>query len=303
MPSLQTIRRRIGSVKNTQKITRAMKLVSAAKLRRAQEKILAARPYAEKMEGVVARLAARATVEHPLLGRDTPVRRLELLVISTDRGLCGSFNANLFRRVLELTRAHQAGGGVEPKASTPVEPKASNLEVGLTLIGRKSRDFFRRRGVPIHHTMVGLFDRLKFAHAQEIATGVRQRFLEGAFDACDIVYNEFRSAISQKVVARRLLPVPQAELVPGEDVASYLYEPDEDELLEALLPRQVEIQVWRGLLESTAAEQGARMLAMDSASRNAGEMIRRLTLVYNKTRQAAITKELMDIVGGAEALK
>ena len=288
MPSLQQTRRRIASVKNTQKITKAMKLVSAAKLRRAQDRILKARPYALKMGALLSNLGARVSRDvHPLLVR-RPIRKVELVVVAADRGLCGSFNASIFRRATDALRAHQAQG----------------REVSLTLVGRKARDYFRRRNLPTRHTVVNLFDKLSFDHAADLARNEMDAYLAGAFDEAWLIYAEFKSAMSSAIRLQRLMPI-EAETAASEGGAGtdYLYEPSDEDLLADLVPRSIEIQIWRALLESAASEQGARMMAMDSASRNAKEMITKLTMVYNKTRQAAITKELMDIVGGSEALK
>lgn len=292
MPSLQHIRRRIGSVKNTQKITRAMKLVSGAKLRRAQDRILAARPYAEKMAELLRGLSSDSGEStHPLLvSREE--RKAELIVVTADRGLCGSFNAAVVRKAQEVLR----------------EKRRAGIEVSLTLIGRKGRDFFRRRPYPIRKSWVQIFDRLKFEQAAEIARDIEQAFLQGDFDACDAIYTEFRSAASQKVVLQRFLPVGgMASGMASEETqqasSGHLYEPSEDDIFARLLPKYGEVQIFRALLESNASEQGARMMAMDAATRNAQEMIGKLTQFFNKTRQAAITKELMDIIGGAEALK
>ncbi|MEW6684295.1 MAG: ATP synthase F1 subunit gamma [Nitrospirota bacterium] len=288
MPSLQQTRRRIGSVKNTQKITKAMKLVSAAKLRRAQERILKARPYAQKMEALLANLGARVSRDvHPLLAV-RPIKKVEILIVAADRGLCGAFNAQIVRRAMEVVRSQQAQG----------------REVSLTCVGRKSRDFFRRRHLPIRHSVVGIFDKLAFNHAVDAAKGVADSYLDRTFDECWLIYSEFKSAMTSKIQVKRLIPIQtEAGDAAPEAGPDYLYEPSDEGLLADIVPRAVEIAIWRALLESAASEQGARMMAMDSASRNAKEMIAKLTLVYNKTRQAAITKELMDIVGGAEALK
>lgn len=287
MASLQSLRRKIGSIKNTQKITKAMKMVSAAKLKRAQDRILAARPYAKKMAVVLGSLGSRANrAHHPLLRKATKVTRIELLVITSDRGLCGAFNANIVRKAVEFLR----------------EKRTEGYEVTLSLIGRKSRDFFRRRTWPRRQEWVGVFDRLSYEHALDIGGDIVQEFSQGTFDELYIVYNEFKSAIQQRVVVEKLLPIESIE-PEGASLGGYLFEPDEAELLQILLPKHIEIQTYHALLESSAAELGARMAAMDSATRNAGELIKKLTLYYNKTRQAAITKELMDIVGGAEALR
>jgi F-type H+-transporting ATPase subunit gamma len=287
MPSLQGLRRKIGSIKNTQKITKAMKMVAAAKLKRAQERILAARPYAKKMAVVLGSLASRANRQaHPLLRKPAGIR-IELLVITSDRGLCGAFNTNILRKGVEFLRQKQEAG----------------CTVTVSVVGRKGRDFFRRRPWARRHEWVGVFDRLSYEHALDIGGDIVQQFTSGTFDELHIVYNEFKSVIQQRVVVEKLLPIEsldqQAEKLGG----GYLFEPDEEELLKALLPKHIEVQTFHALMESAAAELGARMAAMDGATRNAGELIQKLTLYYNKTRQAAITKELMDIVGGAEALK
>lgn len=290
MPSLQHIRRRIGSVKNTQKITKAMKLVAGAKLRRAQDRILAARPYAQKMAELLQGLGAGIQTDlHPFL-TSREERKAGLVVITADRGLCGSFNVNVIRRTLDIIKEKQRTG----------------VEVNLTLVGRKARDFFRKRPYPLRKAWVGIFDKLNFGHAAEISQEIQKAFLEREYDVCDLIFTEFRSAASQKVVVERLLPIGAVKSVQeGGETAfpSHLYEPSDEEIFEGLLPKYVEVQVFRALLESAASEQGARMMAMDSATRNAKEMIHKLTQVYNKTRQASITKELMDIIGGAEALK
>jgi F-type H+-transporting ATPase subunit gamma len=302
MPSLQHTRRRIGSVKNTQKITKAMKLVSAAKLRRAQERILAARPYADQMAALQAQLSRRmASTAHSLMQRGQG-SKVELVVVSADRGLCGSFNAQMFRQTTELA------GRLEAEGQT----------VTLTTIGKKARDFFKRRRWPITKSWLQLFDRLQFDQVNAIAQELIGLFTGGERAEVRLLFTEFRSVVSQRVTTQLLLPVgsqapaaatnasaPAQATAPATDsqTGSYLYEPEEAQLLAELLPRAVAVQLFRALLESAASEQGARMMAMDSASRNAGQMINRLTLIYNKTRQAAITKELMDIVGGAEALR
>ena len=288
MASLQNLRRKIGSIKNTQKITKAMKMVAAAKLKRAQDRILAARPYAKKMAVVLGSLASRANrAHHPLLRKSAKVTRIELLVVTSDRGLCGAFNANIVRKALEFMGEKQAEG----------------YAVAVSLIGRKARDFFRRRPWSRRQEWVGVFDRLSYEHALDIGGDIIQQFRQGTFDELYIVYNEFKSAIQQRVVVEKLLPIESLEPEEASLGGGYLFEPDEEELLKILLPKHIEVQTFHALLESSAAELGARMAAMDGATRNAGELIKRLTLYYNKTRQAAITKELMDIVGGAEALR
>ena len=286
MPSLQHIRRRIGSVKNTQKITKAMKLVAGAKLRRAQDRIFAARPYAQKMVELLQGLGSGIQRDmHPLLTRREE-RKAGVVVITADRGLCGSFNANVIRRSMDVIKEKQRRG----------------IEVHLILVGRKARDFFRKRPYSLRKAWAGIFDKLNFSHAAEISQEIQKAFLEKEFDVCDLIFTEFRTAASQKVVVERLLPIGEMKPEDGAST-SHLYEPSDDEIFEKLLPKYVEVQVFRALLESAASEQGARMMAMDSATRNAKDMIHKLTQVYNKTRQAAITTELMDIIGGAEALK
>ena len=295
MPSLQSLRRKIAAFKNTQKITKAMKMVSAAKLKRSQDRILAARPYAHKMRGVLRNLSQRANrSSHPLLQKREG-KKVEILVVTSDRGLCGGFNGNIVRKSAEFARQCEAQG----------------LTVTFSNIGRKGRDYFRRRTWPIRQEWTGVFDKLSFEHAIDIGGDLTENFVKGTFDELYVVYNEFKSAIQQRVIVEKLFPIDaEAEFASGQSAAhesavggSYLYEPDEGELLSVLVPKHFQIQAYRILLESAAAEHGARMAAMDGATRNAGQLIRKVTLYYNKTRQAAITKELMDIVGGAEALK
>lgn len=290
MPSLQSLRRKIGAVKNTQKITKAMKMVAAAKLKRAQDRILAARPYGHKMREVMAELSKRVNrAAHPLLQK-RKVKTIEVLIVTSDRGLCGAFNANIVRKALEFIRGTEATG----------------VKVTVSIVGRKGREYFRRRPWPIRQEWLGVFDRLTYEHGIDIGQDLIDNFTKGTFDALYVIYNEFKSAIQQRVIVEKLFPIEALDEngAPTESLGgSYEYEPDEDELLAALLPKHFQIQAFRILLESSAAEHGARMAAMDGATRNAGELIKKLTLYYNKTRQAAITKELMDIVGGAEALR
>ena len=291
MPSLQSLRRKIASVKNTQKITKAMKMVAAAKLKRAQERILSARPYAHQLREVMSNLSQRVNrSSHPLLIRRDG-KTLELLVVTSDRGLCGAFNTNILRRAGEFL----------------VEQRGLGKQVSVSLVGRKSIEYFKRRDWPIRQEWPGVFDRLSFEHALDIGQNVVSQYHEGTFDHLYVVYNEFKSAMQQEVIVEKFLPIESLDDAQADDTQTigggYLYEPDESELLETLLPKHFEIQTYRALLESAAAEQAARMTAMDGATRNAGELIKQVTLFYNKTRQAAITKELMDIVGGAEAIK
>jgi F-type H+-transporting ATPase subunit gamma len=287
--TLRDIRRRIRSVESTQKITRAMKLVAAAKLRRAQERILAARPYAGKMAELLGNLVSGSDAgdsAHPLLARREGPRR-QIVIITADRGLAGAFNSNIIRRAVEFIRQSRAP------------------EVTLVVVGRKGRDFFRRRSYAIKHEMVGFWDKLAYSHASELADAFMRRYLEGEVDEVHLLYNEFRSVAVQRPVRAQLLPIPRAE---GEREAAaapadYIYEPGPEAILDDLLPRHVRTQVFRALMESIAGEYGARMTAMEAATTNAKEMIGVLTIQYNKARQEKITKELLDIVGGAEALK
>src|SRR4051812_15348725 len=297
MPSLKAIRTRIASVKSTQKITRAMKLVAAARLRRAQDAILGARPYANALQEAVAEVAVRAGGEsHPLLDQ-RPVRKIGLVVLTSDRGLAGGFNANVFRGVQRFV--------IEQSALA--EPPA----IAIYVVGKKGRDFFRRRkSSVVGHEFAGAAGNVAEARAQEVALTILELFQTAQVDAVYLVFNEFKSAIQQRVVIEPLLPLVAGRLAAGAAASSspggqidFLYEPDKKQLLDALLPMYVQSQVYRALLESIASEFGARMTAMDSATSNAKEVIARLTLQYNRARQAAITKELMEIVSGAEALK
>jgi F-type H+-transporting ATPase subunit gamma len=289
VPSLRDIRNRIGSVKSTRQITKAMKMMSAAKLRRAQDAILKARPYAQLLEQTLSRIAARAAAEevvaHPLLAPRAP-RTAEVVVVTSDRGLAGGFNSNLCRRVQRFLT--ESGDRFEA--------------VALATIGKKGRDFFRARRIAVRQDYPGVHSALAYEKAEALAQEYTARYLAGEIDAVYLAYNEFKSAISQKPVVVQLLPI---ETPAGADVTGvdFQYEPSREALLADLLPRHVATQVWRSLLESAAAEHGARMSAMESATKNAEDMINALTLQYNRARQAYVTKELMEIVGGAEALK
>jgi F-type H+-transporting ATPase subunit gamma len=287
MASLRDIKKRIASVKSTQKITKAMKMISAVKLRKAQEAILKARPYAEKMEDVLLSLAGRVDERtHPLLAQ-RPQKKIEYLVLTSDRGLAGAFNANVVRRGLRL-----------------LEEQRGTLErLEVSTMGRKGRDFIKRRpNAVIRRDYPGIFDPPRYASAEGVAKELADYYVKAELDAVYVIYNEFRSAISQRVTVMQLLPiVPKADQ-PAK-ATDYLYELDRESVLSHLLPRHLAMQIWRAMLESQASEFGARMTAMDSATKNAGELISHLTLQYNRARQASITKELMEIVSGAEALK
>jgi F-type H+-transporting ATPase subunit gamma len=297
MPSLIDLRRRVRAVKNTQQITKAMKMVAASKLRRAQERITAARPYAQQMQRVLGSVASRVgSAAHPLLtARELgPASKTLVIVVSADKGLCGSFNTNIIKAAGAFVL-----GSAQPCA--------------LGLVGRKGRDFFGRRGFAIAFDEVGIFQRLKYQDAQRIAQTAMDAFVKGDVDRVMLVYNEFRSVMSQRVIVDQLLPVARADVdaaaaaAPKADAyalsqVDYLYEPSAQEIFNQLLPRYVEVQVYRALLESNAAFFAAQMTAMDTATKNSTEMIGSLTLYMNKVRQAAITREIIEVVSGAQAL-
>ena len=294
MPSLKDLKVRINSVKNTQKITSAMKMVSAAKLRRAQEQAEASRPYAERMERVLSSLAASVAGRDgaPALLAGTGKDQVHLLVVMTsDRGLCGAFNSSIVRQARRVAR----------------ELRGQGKTLKILCVGRKGRDQLRRE---FTHEIIGAIEgvgkpRLSFDEAATIAARIRHMFDHGEFDVCTVFYNKFKSAMTQIVTTQQLIPFASggaANQNADPELASYEYEPEEDSILAELLPRNIAMQIYRALLENAASEQGARMTAMDSATRNAGDVIDRLTLQYNRTRQAMITKELIEIISGAEAL-
>jgi F-type H+-transporting ATPase subunit gamma len=285
MPSLIDIRRRIRSVRNTQQITKAMKMVSAAKLRRAQDRVVAARPYAGLIRDVLANLAAHAASleeeqRHPLLAH-RPERRILLLLLTGDKGLCGAFNTNLIKAAQAFLRDH------------------SSARVELELIGRKGRDFYRRRDVPISGEYVNVFAKVEYSLARQIAERAIHRFTAEEVDAVYLLYNEFKSVLSQKLVVDRILPLqpPSSE----HSVVDPIYEEPPEVILGNLLPRYVAVEVYHAMIESAAAEHAARMTAMDAATSNAAEMIDNLTLYMNRVRQASITKEIIEVVSGAAA--
>ncbi|MEQ1908451.1 MAG: ATP synthase F1 subunit gamma [Vicinamibacterales bacterium] len=287
MPSLIDLRRRVRAVKNTQQITKAMKMVAASKLRRAQERITNARPYAVQMQHVLAGLAGRVDSSiHPLLTvrEVSPSSRTLIISVTSDKGLCGSFNTN----------AIKAAAQAAVNSTTPVT---------MGLVGRKGREYFGRRSYHVEFEQIGIFQKLSFANAQTIATLAIDAFISGRADRVLLVYNEFRSVISQKVVVDQLLPIARTDT--GEATASdqtdYLYEPSAQRIFDELLPRYVEVQVYRALLDSNAAFYAAQMTAMDTATRNSADMIGSLTLYMNKVRQAAITREIIEVVSGAQA--
>jgi F-type H+-transporting ATPase subunit gamma len=300
MATLREIRRRIASVKATSKITQAMKMVAAAKLRRAQDAMISARPYSRALDGLLKDLLASAgeeIVQSPVLfGRhleDPKTEKVLLIVVSSDRGLAGAFNANIIKfaeaRMREVYADH-----------------LHSKRLSLITVGRRSTDYFSKRGYDIIEKHVGVFTKIDFSTAKSIAEKASALFADAEYDKIELIYNEFKSVITQRQTADRLLPVLDRNNLPvAEKHAStieYIYEPEPAEILNVLVPRQLETQVWKSLLESNAAEQGARMTAMDSATKNAKDLIGALQLSYNKARQAAITKEILEIVGGAEAL-
>jgi len=293
MATLRDLRKRLKAIAGTKKITSAMKMVAAAKLRKVQDRMLNFRPYAIKMNTVLSDLA-RATEGsegHPLLMRRER-KKVEVVVITSDRGLCGAFNSNLLKAAFQQVNALRKEG----------------VEVTVSTIGRKARDYFKRREVPIRKIWVGLSGKLSYANTQEIATDLIENYVNETADEYILVYNEFKSIIVQKVTVMRILPIGSldsegADVVGTSLFAPFLYEPSQEVLFERLLPKSVEILVYRALLESQAAEEAARMAAMENASKNCSDLIQKVTLQANKVRQAGITKELMDIVGGVEALK
>jgi F-type H+-transporting ATPase subunit gamma len=291
MPSLIDLRRRIRAVKNTQQITKAMKMVAASKLRRAQQRIISARPYAQQMQRVLASVASRVDPSiHPLLtSRERRPNSVTLVVIVTgDKGLCGSFNTNVIKGA-----ASYIAGSTEP--------------CSLGLVGRKGRDFFGRRGFSVLFEQIGIFQKLRFDDAQTIARTAIEAFTSEQVDRVVLVYNEFKSVMTQRMVVDQLLPIARGdveaqEASPSPNQVDYLYEPSAEEIFNQLLPRYIEAQIYRALLESNAAFFAAQMTAMDTATKNSADMISSLTLYMNKVRQAAITREIIEVVSGAQAL-
>jgi len=292
MATLKDINSRIKAVKNTQKITKAMKMVAAAKLKKVQTRMLDLRPYAQKMHDVLLSLARGADSEsHPLLAF-RPRKTVEVVVVTSDRGLCGAFNANILKA---------AQGRID-------EYKKEGFEVSISAIGKKAADYFRIRGVTTRNSWTGISGNVRFASATEIANEVRENYINETYDEVVVVYNAFRSMVSQTITVAKLLPLTQeddGEQESSEETGSvdFIYEPSMEAIFDSLIPKNVDIQIYRALLESSAAEEAARMSAMENATQSCDEMIEKLTLQYNKARQAAITGELMDIVGGVEALK
>jgi len=295
MPTLREVRSRISGVKKTEKITRAMKMVAAAKLRRAQTALVAARPYAKGMRRLLQHLLpAIDKASQPLL-MPRPVQALGIVVVTSDRGFCGAFNTNIIKTAQE-------------RIAAAVDEKGAQRPVRLYCLGKKGADFFARQKMTLAARRPGLFNKLVFGDAQKIARDLTDSYLKGEIDAVELVYNEFKSAVQQRIVVEQYLPIVPEEAARAEAAASkripdYIYEPSQEALMSALLPKYLNFTLWRVLLESNAAEEGARMTAMENATENANEMIDTLQLQYNKARQAAITKELLEVVSGAEALR
>jgi F-type H+-transporting ATPase subunit gamma len=288
LATLRDIKRRIGSVKSTQQITKAMKMVAAAKLRKAQDRLLSARPYAEGLAKVLSHVAAQTPPDiNPLL-EEREVKNICYLIISSDRGLCGSFNANVNRA-----------------AKMEIDAQAESKGVKSVIFGRKAFEFFSRRGYEIEERYINLFNELDFKHAVEVSRRLQKLYIEKKVDRIMMVYNRFKSAGTQVTTIGQLLPVKPEFVETGSQYqpVDFIFEPSAKEILDEIIPQNLNIQIWRALLESSGSEHGARMVAMDSATENAQEMIRGLTLKYNKARQAAITTEISEIVGGAEALR
>jgi F-type H+-transporting ATPase subunit gamma len=291
MPTLRDIRKRLKAIQSTKKITAAMKMVAAAKMRKVQDRMLNFRHYASRMQTVLSDLARVSEREiHPLLYL-RPRKTVEVIILTSDKGLCGAFNTNILKAGAKYINSLKKDG----------------VEVSVNAVGRKARDYFRRRNVPLRKQWLGLSGRITYANAQEIASDLSENYINETFDEVIVIYNEFKSMISQKVTSMKLLPLGS---IAGEGeqkgeamTADYLYEPTRAAIFERLLPKYIEIQIYRALLESSAAEEASRMTAMENATKNCSEMITKVTLLANKVRQAGITKDLMDIVGGVEALK
>jgi F-type H+-transporting ATPase subunit gamma len=291
MPTLRDIRKRLKAIQSTKKITAAMKMVAASKMRKVQDRMLNFRPYASRMQTVLSDLARVSEREiHPLLYL-RPRKTVEVIILTSDKGLCGAFNTNILKAGAKYINSLKKDG----------------VEVSVNAVGRKARDYFRRRNVPLRKQWLGLSGRITYANAQEIASDLSENYINETFDEVIVIYNEFKSMIAQKVTSMKLLPLGS---IAGEGeqkgeamTADYLYEPTRAAIFERLLPKYIEIQIYRALLESSAAEEAARMTAMENATKNCSEMITKVTLLANKVRQAGITKDLMDIVGGVEALK
>ncbi|MBI5740682.1 MAG: ATP synthase F1 subunit gamma [Nitrospirae bacterium] len=290
MATLRDIKKRIKAVQNTQKITKAMKMVSAAKLRKVQNRMLDLRPYADKMHDVLMSLAKGADREsHPLLAF-RPRKTVEVVVVTSDRGLCGAFNTNILKAAQKTIDGYTKDG----------------FHVSISTVGKKARDYFKRRGVAARNSWIGISGNVSFTNAQEIADDVKENFMNETIDEVVVVYNAFKSMVAQTVTVAQLLPlapIEEGKEGAAPETADFIYEPSMEAIFDRLIPRNVDIQIYRALLESSAAEEAARMSAMENATKSCSEMVGKLTLQFNKARQASITGELMDIVGGVEALK
>lgn len=283
MATLKEIRRRISSIKSTEQITKAMKMVAASKLRRAQQKMLAARPYAHKIEELIQSLLQSVEdFESPLI-EIRPTQRVHLIAVTADRGLCGSFNSNIIKKTLAEVDS------------------LGNVEVVINPVGKKANDFFKKRNFNLGKVYIDIFNDLRFNFSEDIIRFVTKEFIDKKTDQVKIIYNEFKSVVQQHIIVEDLLPI-KVENFKERAYRNFIYEPSQAEILHQILPKHLNIQMWKALLESNAAEQGARMTAMENATENANEIIHDLTLQYNKARQASITKELIEIVSGAEAL-
>lgn len=291
MPSLQEVRKKIKTVKSTEQITRAMKMVAVARLRRAQDRIVSARPFAAKMDELLTDLAGRFILDekdspplHPLL-QNNRSNQIALLLVTADKGLCGSFNTNLIKKTSEILKENEG------------------KEIKLFIVGRKGRDFFKRLGFSLAGEYTQIFKELSYLHSEIIGKDLIEIYLKEKVSEVIMIYHEFKSIIQQKLVVKKLLPIARPVKVSAEQKTDFIYEPVKEKLLDALLPRYIQSQIFRVLLESSASELGARVTAMDSASKNASELIDHLTLKLNRTRQMIITREIAELVGGAEALK
>lgn len=292
MATTRELRRRIGSVKNTEKITKAVKMVSVAKMRRAQERILALRPYAETMQRLLQNVVESApSFQHELIARRS-VHNAAVMVVTSDRGLCGAFNANIIRLAvhhIDAVRKTLPAGG----------------KVHLYVVGKKAFDFFSRRDYALAGEYPGFFNTLTFGSSKDVSDAVVKGYLDGHWDSVDLVYSKFKSIAVQTPTVEHLLPftLPAVDAKTSAIKTEYIYEPNAEQVLARLLPKNITMQVWKVMLESNASEHSARMVAMDNATKNANDLIKSLSLVYNKARQASITKEILEIVSGAEALK
>jgi F-type H+-transporting ATPase subunit gamma len=290
MASLKEVKSRISSVMSTQQITKAMKMVAAAKLRKSQDRIIQMRPFAKKMEGLLQNLSADQSNGQGWYGIVREEKRILIVAITSDRGLCGSFNSSVFKATLKL---------IEEKYS------AQNQQKNVTIlpIGKKSAEFFTKRNFPVINTYSTIFQDLSFEKVSEVGQFLMDQFRKGEFDKIEIVFNEFKNVATQILRVEQLLPVLPLKVEKKATQVDYIFQPNQEEIIEGIIPKSLKVQLFKAILESNASENGARMTAMDKATENAGELLKDLRLTYNRTRQAAITKEILEIVAGAEALK